>query len=65
MTHTELMWRNADMWQSHGGRHRPTWAPMWREDADEAKSIGPMGIVGPGKRIGGGRTKPVGATQRP
>ena len=42
--------------------------PTWREDTNEAKSIGPMGIVGPGKRIGGGgggRTRPVGATQRP
>ena len=48
----ELMWHDAHTWRSHEGRHEPTWAPTWCEDANEAKSIGPTGIVGPGKRIG-------------
>ena len=65
LTRTELVWHDVDISRSHGGRHKPTWAPTWREDAGKAKLIGPTSIVGPGKRIGGGRTRLVGATQRP
>ena len=64
LTRAELTWHNVDTWRSHEGRHEPSWAPTWREDANKAKSIGPTGIVVPSKRIGG-HTRLVRATQRP
>ena len=60
-TRAELMWRDADTWQRHQGRHGPMRANVgaYVVQRNRAKLIGPTGIVGPGDRIGG-RTRPSG-----
>ena len=64
-TCAELMWHAADTWRHYGSRHEPTQAHVGANMARRTwrKLIGPTGIVGPGKRIGG-RTKPSGRRKR-